>query len=91
MKTDNCHFLPSFCEFLPFSPPIGVNMAKSGLPTYETPLQKLLLKTRVFADALLPLFAEFLQPGRSHTNDVFTVSSASACRYRLGLSFRQRQ
>src|SRR5437899_828253 len=28
---------------------------------------------------------------RSHTNDVFTVSSASACRYRLGLSFRQRQ
>ena len=29
--------------------------------------------------------------GRSHTNDVFTVSSASACRYRLGLSFRQRQ
>src|SRR5260370_26267065 len=29
--------------------------------------------------------------GRSLTNDVFTVSSASACRYRLGLSFRQRQ
>ncbi len=59
MKTDNCHFLPSFCEFLPFSPPIGVNMAKSGLPTYETPLQKLLLKTRVFADALLPFCRVF--------------------------------
>src|SRR5439155_15529811 len=29
--------------------------------------------------------------GCSLTNDVFTVSSASACRYRLGLSFRQRQ
>ena len=29
--------------------------------------------------------------GRSHTHDVFTVSRASACRYRLGLSFRQRQ
>ncbi len=28
---------------------------------------------------------------RSHANDVFTVSTASGYRYRLGLSFRQRQ
>ena len=62
MKRASCHFLPSFCEFLPLLPSIGVNMAKSGLPTYETPLQKRLLERRVFADAFLPLFAEFLQP-----------------------------
>ncbi len=29
--------------------------------------------------------------GRSHTNDVFTVSTASGYRYRLGLSVWQRQ
>jgi hypothetical protein len=55
--------LPLFAEFLrvfAICTPYRCKSGKKWSSTYETPLQKLSLKTRVFADALLPLFAEFL-------------------------------